>query len=226
MKKHRKSNSNKKDIAITKEKSKNENVANKNSAERLFEISHNVFRSHVEGGYFSFLLNSVKRTHSYKKYSELNSFFKPFVLIMRFFRVLFVAVAWIQASALLLVAVAVALVILPLLLLLIFIIALIARINLKYIKVKIAPRIDGKKVVIFFRERDFSCFFFENISELAENYTILVIIPYPIRIIKNKTKIFLNSEFLSQNIIIMREHCYFAIRNNLLKKAKRLLLVF
>jgi hypothetical protein len=69
-------------------------------------------------------------------------------------------------------------------------------------------------------------FFFENISELAENYTILVIIPYPVRIIKNKTEIFLNSKFLSQNIIIMREHCYFAIRNNLLRKAKRLLLVF
>ena len=226
MRKNKKARRKEKENITFSEKEKNENDGQKTSAERCFETSYNIFSAHNNGGYFSFLLNALRRTSSYKTYSKVNAFFKPFIFIMRFFRILFISVAWIQASALLLIAAAAVLVILPILLLLLFIAILITRINLKYKKVKMAPYINEKEVVIFFREQDFSRFFFENVSALAENYTVLVVIPYPVRILNKKNMFFLNSEIISKNIIVMYEHCYFSIRKSLLKQAKQLMLVF
>lgn len=208
------------------ENAKNEKFAPKKTAERLFEASYNVFFAHSNGGYASFLLNALRRTSPYKTYSKVNAFFKPFMFIMRFFRILFVSVAWIQASALLLIATAAVLVILPIVLLLLFIVVLITYINLKYKRVKIEPYINEKEVIVFFREQDFSRFFFENILALSESYTVLIVIPYPVRICNNKNRFFLNSEFLSKNIIVMYEHCYFSIKKRILGKAKRLTFVF
>ena len=206
--------------------SKIRNNLRKSSAEETFEIANEVFLAHSNGGYFSFLLNLLRRTSSYKTYSKVNAFFRPFIFLMRFFRILFISVAWIQASALLLIAAAAALVILPIVLLFGFVFALITRINLKYVKIKIEPYINNKDVVVFFRCRNFSRFFFENLLFFAENYTVLVVIPYPVRFFKRKNKLFLNSEIFSKNVIVMYEHCYFSIRKGLLKKAKRLMLVF
>ena len=221
MKKRENQNKNKRTSSL-----KRENVPRKNSAEEMFEVTSEVFLAHSNGGYFSFLLNLLRRTSSYKTYSKVNAFFRPFIFLMRFFRILFISVAWIQASALLLIAAAAALVILPIVLLFGFVFALITRINLKYVKIKIEPYINNKDVVVFFRCRNFSRFFFENLLFFAENYTVLVVIPYPVRFFKRKNKLFLNSEIFSKNVIVMYEHCYFSIRKGLLEQAKHLTLVF
>ena len=223
MGKNKRAKQNKKEKETPKENRKN---APKSSAELIFETSLENVQAHGEGGYFAFLLNAIRRTSPYKRYSKVNDFFKPFIFIMRFFRILFVSVAWIQASALLLIAAAVALVILPILLFFLFIIALIIRINLKYKKAEIKPYINNKDIIVFFRGRDLSRFFFRNISDFAKNYTVIIVIPYPIKIMGIKNILFLNTKVLSENIIVMHEHCYFSIRKRLLKQAKRLIYVF
>lgn len=223
MGKNKRAKQNKKEKETPKENRKN---APKSSAELIFEASLENVQAHGEGGYFAFLLNAIRRTSPYKRYSKVNDFFKPFIFIMRFFRILFVSVAWIQASALLLIAAVAALVILPILLFFLFIIALIIRINLKYKKAEMNPCINNKDVVVFFRGRDFSRFFFENVCDFAKKYTVVIVVSCPIRDLKRKNMLFLNFEIISENIVVMHEHCYFSIRKRLLKQAKRLIYVF
>ena len=226
MKKKKATKRRKKETTTSTEDKKSEKTNSKNSAEFHFEASYDAFLAHNREGYFSFLLNTARRTASYKTYSKMNDFFKPFIYVMRFFRILFLSVAWIQASALLLIAAAAALVVLPIFILLLFIIILVTRINLKYKKVEIEPHINDKDIIVFFRGRDFSPFFFKSACELAKNYTVLIVVPYSARIFKSKGMFFLNIKNISEGVIIMYEHCYFSMKNKLLKNARQLFLVF
>lgn len=195
-------------------------------AKELLARQSESFIQHEAKNYFSFLIKVLKKSDSYRVYERFNLRLKPFLFIFRILRVLFIAIAWIQASALLLILLLIALIIFPIALMLLFVFALFSRINAKYKNVKISRLIENKKVLIFFRSKDFSRFFCEHIKELSKNYTVIVVVPRRLKVFRGKNSFFFNCEIISDNIIVSYEHYFFCIRKRILSKSASLYYIY
>lgn len=205
-----------------KENYKNESVL----ADELLVRQSESFIQHEAKNYFSFLIRVLRKSDSYRAYEKFNSRLKPFFFIYRILKVLFIAIAWIQASAMLLILLLIALIIFPVALMLLFILAFFARINAKYENVKISRLIENKRVLVFFRRQGFSRFFCEHLKELSKSYTVIVIIPRPIKIFEEKRPLFLNCEKAGDNIIVLYEHYFFEVRRKFLSKSTSVFYVY
>lgn len=183
-----------------------------------------------EKNYFDYIKRIIKRSNHYKAYKKVLRYFRPFWIVTRTFRWIFIALTWIQASALLLVAAAVFLVATPVLVVLLLVFAVFVRIDANTKLPKDREIIENKKVIVIFRNDEWSEFFISNLSELSSAFIVVVVGNISCRnarkIYSKRSSYFLNRQKIGDNIFVVREYYFFLLKNKALKNAKRLAFVY
>ena len=185
---------------------------------------------HDQKSYPSYLWHLIKQSDRYKLYERAWRYFRPLRIAFRVFRWIFILLTWIQASALLIVAVVLILLVTPAVAVFALIFFVFVRIDATFKLRQDRDMLRGKRVVVLFRNREFSEYFLDGVSLLSRNYVVLVVCDMFAWGCKNtsaeENHLFLNRIALGDRALLLRGHYFFFLRDRALACAERVFFVY
>ena len=229
MKKQKKSCRKKTNHCKTQAFSRNKTGQKSESAPNISMASKDVFL-HEQKNYFSYLVRIAKSSNRYKIYKKVAQYFRPFRIFVRVLRWVFIAFAWIQASAVLIVALALFLSVAPVIAIGALIFGITVRIDASF-KYKIDRRmIDKRKVIVLFRNERWSAHFFSSAIQFSQEYVVLIVgnwFALRQELCRfDKKQVFLNRAVLGSGILTVTEHYFLFLNKSVLVEAERVFFVY
>ncbi len=181
-----------------------------------FTYQSTVHRLMTSGSYFSYLSSFIRISSPYRVWSRLLIYSRRFSFFSTLLRLSARVVAFVEASAVLLLITSAAIVLIPVLLFLTLITVLVTLLEGRKMIGEITAAAEGRRVYVFFpsgkKQLKHDSFYYGNMESLADNQKNTVIAVSP-SLLSDGSKMFLSARKKGPRLFLTRRHFFFRLRS-------------